>query len=83
MQTLTDAIAAHGAELLGSSAWRWLDELEAERAAIVSEALVVAGVDSLVDLTLARPALGGLDADELEAMLTHLPDTERPEAQAA
>lgn len=83
MQTLTDAIAGHGAELVESAAWRWLDELGAERAAIAPEALAVAGVDGLGDLTLAGPALGGLDADELAAMLAHLPDTESPEAQAA
>lgn len=83
MHTLTDAIAAHGSELVESAAWRWLDELGAERAAIVSDALAVAGVDGLVDLALAGPALCGLDVHELAAMLAHLPDTESPEAQAA
>ncbi|MFS0893722.1 hypothetical protein [Microbacterium sp. 179-I 3D3 NHS] len=80
---MRDAVGVHGAELVESAVCRWLDEVGTERAAVVSEALAADGVDGLAGLALAGPALGGLDADELAAMLAHLPDTDSTVAHAA
>ena len=50
------------------AAWGWTATLEGEKRTAAERALGLHGIDGLRDLALAGPALGGLDAADLEAL---------------
>ncbi len=71
---LGSLIREHGA-IVESEGWRWAARMRAERrsaatlADVVERGLASRGEHGLLDLVLAGPALGGLGAQEVAAMV--------------